>query len=183
MHVDRPDMGHLVDILAEGVSRAVGSLFQEFHDHEFYYCSLITTGDAAPPGLAAWSRQALAEAMAKELDVQLRQWLKWSYADSPFYPYGEVYLPPARDLLLSWPRPPAGTADAVSECNAKLLAMEEAMSRVERSGVFGAGDRRSRIVVGVEVMPPDFSNVERMRRLNPVEALTDWLAEAAEPCP
>jgi hypothetical protein len=38
----------------------------------------------------------------------------------------------------------------------------------------------SNVVVNVEVVPPDRTNTERARRLNPEGALSRWIAEAAE---
>lgn len=182
--VDVFDETLLTDLLVTGVSAAVASLFQEFPTDNFYYCSLITTGDVVPPSLAVWSHEALAAEAAKLPDPKHRAWLKWSWADSPFYPYGEVHLRPARDLLLSWPRPqPATSADALLACDLKLRAFEAAMLRVDRSGIFGTGLARRRIVLGVEVAPPDWTNAERIRRLNPPEAIVEWLLEAAEPPP
>ena len=36
-------------------------------------------------------------------------------------------------------------------------------------------------MINVEVVPPDHTNTERAIRLNPPEAITQWLADAAEP--
>lgn len=46
---------------------------------------------------------------------------------------------------------------------------------------FGEGDTRNNIVINVELMLPDYNNTLRAMRLNPSEALSDWLSEAAEP--
>ena len=79
---------------------------------------------------------------------------------------------PVRSLTLSIPLP--GNANAAR-------AMERAMARVDADGIFGHGAKRDQIVLNVEVMPPDATNVARARRLNPLSAITDWLVEAAEP--
>ena len=55
-----------------------------------------------------------------------------------------------------------------------------AMERLEREGLFGRGRKRAGILVNVEWFPPDHTNVERAHRLNPPEAMVDWLREAAE---
>jgi hypothetical protein len=62
----------------------------------------------------------------------------------------------------------------------RLDAMEAGMAQLDREGLFGEGAERAGIVINVEVMPPDRTNVERARRLNPPEALVEWLSEAAE---
>ncbi len=36
------------------------------------------------------------------------------------------------------------------------------------------------VVLAVEVMPPDFTNTERVLRMNPPDAVRVWLREAAE---
>lgn len=61
--------------------------------------------------------------------------------------------------------------------------MESAIVKLDRKGVFGHGGDRERIVVNVEVMPPDFTNTQRAVRLNPPEAVRTWIDEAAEPIP
>jgi Domain of unknown function (DUF4303) len=58
--------------------------------------------------------------------------------------------------------------------------MEQAMAVLDREGFFGKGDARSAVVINAEVMPPDYGNTERGLRLNPKEALTEWLGEIAE---
>ena len=62
----------------------------------------------------------------------------------------------------------------------RMSAMEEAMARLDRAGLFGIGAQRASIMINVEVMPPDHTNAERAMRLNPPEALTVWLKEVAE---
>ncbi|MFI2410671.1 DUF4303 domain-containing protein [Streptomyces sp. NPDC018947] len=57
--------------------------------------------------------------------------------------------------------------------------METAVARLDAEGLFGTGADRHRVVVAVEVVPPDTGNDERVLRLNPPEALADWLEEAA----
>jgi hypothetical protein len=58
-----------------------------------------------------------------------------------------------------------------------MQAMENAMIRLDREGAFGTGEARNKMVVLVEVMPPDWTNTERAKRMNPPEALIEWLAE------
>jgi len=70
-----------------------------------------------------------------------------------------------------------------SEYEIRLRAMEAAIARLDAEGLFGSGPDRLRIVVNVEVMPPDYTNTVRAQRLNPQEALTTWLHEASERAP
>ncbi|UJR83206.1 Hypothetical protein I5071_52720 [Sandaracinus amylolyticus] len=62
----------------------------------------------------------------------------------------------------------------------RLDAMVAAIKQLDAEGLSGVGEARRSIVVNVECMPPDRGDVERAMDLNPPEALTEWLAEAAE---
>ncbi|MGC9497430.1 DUF4303 domain-containing protein [Streptomyces sp. WG7] len=53
------------------------------------------------------------------------------------------------------------------------------MARLDAEGLFVTGRERHSVVVNVEVVPPDTGDDERALRLNPPEALGDWLEEAA----
>ena len=55
------------------------------------------------------------------------------------------------------------------------------MKMLDEEGLFGRGGKRDKMVVLVEVMPPDSGNTERALRLNPAgPALDMWLEEAGE---
>jgi hypothetical protein len=56
-----PSRSELVEALALATSAAVTELFREYPAHHFYYCSLITTGEA----LAPEGRKPKADPMAK----------------------------------------------------------------------------------------------------------------------
>jgi hypothetical protein len=58
--------------------------------------------------------------------------------------------------------------------------MEAAMAQLDREGLFGTGRARLDVVINVEVMPPDWTNTVRAKRLNPPGALHEWLDEVAE---
>jgi hypothetical protein len=62
----------------------------------------------------------------------------------------------------------------------RVGAMEAAMAALDHEGLFGRGPERSRMLINVEVAPPDASNTERAVRLNPADAVQQWLAEASE---
>ena len=158
---DMPDLGELADAITEATRAAVTALFSE-HPGTYYYLALITTGEAHAPFLTAWSHEALAAAAESEED---REMIKWSYADSPIDIYGEDDM---------------SDDDWAAEHDLRLSAMETALRRLDDEGLFGEGERRLGLVVNVEVMPPDPTNTERARRLNPPAALTRWLEEVAE---
>lgn len=175
-----PKKADLVDAIAAAARKAVVSMFAGYPKDHFYYCSLITTGEAHAPNLCAWSYEKLNELSAG--DPEARRELKWSYADSPFYCYGEEYFDLVRRLFDQRPGMDASSSEQwLAEYTTRVDAMVEAMQRLDSEGTFGVGAQRGAIVINVEVMPPDRSNVERALRLNPRDALRDWLLEAAEP--
>lgn len=175
---DMPDLGELADAITEATRAAVTALFSE-HPGTYYYLALITTGEAHAPFLTAWSHEALAAAAESEED---REMIKWSYADSPIDIYGEEHFDRVRELFDR--RPQIGDDmsddDWAAEHDLRLSAMETALRRLDDEGLFDEGERRLGLVVNVEVMPPDPTNTERARRLNPPAALTRWLEEVAE---
>jgi hypothetical protein len=162
--------------------KAFSALFAE-HPGEYYYCTLVTTGEAHPPVISAWSREALSAAVAKEGDpVEAASALKWSAADSPYYCYGEQYFGTVKELFAHRQRltPELPDHTWAEEYEARLGAMETAMARLDAEGLFGTGEVRLGRVILVEVVPPDETNRERALRLNPPGALNEWLEEAAE---
>ncbi|WP_349828636.1 DUF4303 domain-containing protein [Brevibacterium litoralis] len=67
------------------------------------------------------------------------------------------------------------------EYDLRLGSMEEALRRLDAEGVFGTGEARQEVLLLVATMPPDETEAERGRRMNPPGPLLDaWLAEAAE---
>ena len=124
----------LESAIANATRAAVSALFREYADHHFYYCLLVTTGEAHCPCLAAWSRESLAAAAAASTDPNAERDLKWSYADSPFYCYGDHFFVSLRRLFDA--RPPVHFSNPTwaREYELRLAAMERAsrssMSRV-----------------------------------------------------
>lgn len=175
------DEQELISAIRQATRLALHDLFAD-RPGSFYYIALITTGEALPPLLSAWSREALAAAVAKTgaADETL---LKWSYADSPYLCFGERHFAEVNRLFAL--RPGIDTLDEdgwQKEYTLRLDAMEQAIRLLDDEGAFGTGDERSNLVVNVEVMPPDHTNTERAYRLNPEgsPALIEWLEEAGE---
>ncbi|MDA8021342.1 MAG: DUF4303 domain-containing protein [Thermoanaerobaculia bacterium] len=168
----------LTDAIVTATRHAVSDLF-ESHPGSYYYCALITSREAPPPFLSAWSREALAVASA---DTDHSEDLKWSYADSPFVDYGAQYFRKVRDLFALRPEMDYFAPPELweKEYDLRLRCMENALRQLDSEGLFGVGEARHKIVVNAEVVPPDHTNTERAIRLNPPEALTEWLEEAAE---
>ncbi|RKI38634.1 DUF4303 domain-containing protein [bacterium D16-51] len=169
--------------LEEAARKAIKKLLSENKEH-FYYCSLITDGEGHCPVISAWSQEALERILEEEAEPDedmetVRLEYKWSYADSPYYAYGEEFFEEIKELFDD------GMEDlddeqAEEEVNLRIEAMERVMAALDQEGLFGIGDDRMKIVINAEIMPPDYGNTERAIRLNPKEALKEWLEEIAE---
>lgn len=177
-----PTESELALAIEAAANEAFTTLFRRCQEH-FYYCSLVTTGEAQPPVVAAWSEEALITAAASANGpANDQRLLRWSSADSPYFDFGHEYFSNVRRLFAARPKMTVQLSDCewVSEFETRVAAMESAMSRLDGRGVFGTGLKRLNTVVMVEVVPPDHTNTERALRLNPAKALVRWLEEAAE---
>ena len=107
--------------------------------------------------------------------------VKWDTSSSPYFAFGAEYFAgvnrafEARGELF-------GMDDAASEreFEFRINAMIEALRRCDQQGIFALNQPRAEIVINVELLPPDETNTLRAKRLNPPEALGQWLIEAAE---
>ena len=174
----------LADAIAEATQKAAETLFAEGSGHHFYYFTLITDGEGHAPFVSAWSHEALEKASGDALDPkQEASYLKWSYADSPYCFFGEDFFSRVTELFAARPEMTheMSSEEWRQEFEIRVNAMEQALRRLDESGVFGRGEARLGIVINVEVVPPDHSNTQRAQRLNPPSALPDWLVEIAEP--
>ena len=171
---------YLVEIIQNATEEAVSRLFQE-HREKFYYCTLITTGEALCPVLSAWSQEALEREVQGEPNrEELLDYLKWSYADSPYFAYGEEFFEAVKRTFIERWRELSTAEERIAEIEVRLNSMEQAMRNLDKKGLFGSGLQRLNIVINVEVMPPDYTNTRRAIRLNPEEAISEWLIEIAE---
>lgn len=175
-----------IEMLADEIMKAARTAFIELFstNEDFYYCSLITTGEAHAPFISAWSREALRRFTRENgLDEKDEESIRWSYADSPYFDVGSKCFGEVRRLfeLRSPMNHAMSEIEWQHEFNGRIEAMEIAMKELDRQGIFGNGEDRDKVVINVEVMPPDYSNTQRAIRLNSTNALSEWLLEAAEP--
>ncbi|MGW1997411.1 DUF4303 domain-containing protein [Embleya sp. NPDC001921] len=169
-----PTEADLSEAVYRAARAAISDLFREYPEHDFYYCALVTPGEAFGPSLSAWSTQALAAAAGDS--AAKAEELRWSYADSPFCSYGERHLAPIRSVFDARPQVfelPDDDGDA--EFDLRLRAMVTAMARLDAEGLFGDGERRLSIVATVEVPGDEADNVARARTLNPSAALAAYM--------
>lgn len=166
----------LEDATYSAAKTAFSELFRD-HPGTFYYCSMFTDGLANGPAITAWSYEALDECVAQGRDANAKEWLKWSYGESPFFCYRDDLFEPIRKMFQS--RGGWGSTDWNAEFEDRLMIMENVMRKLDGEHVFGEGEQRKGLVVAVELIPPDASNTDRVKRLNPPEAAAIWMKEYA----
>lgn len=170
----------LVEIIQNATQKVLNKLFEE-HKEKFYYCSLITTGEGLCPIISAWSNEALERVASEEDDVEeAKFYLKWSYDETPYFAYGEEYFGEVNKVFFERMRMLATEKEKDKEVQLRINSMEKVMHNLDMKGMFGRGEERLGIVINAEFMPPDYTNTERALRLNPREALNEWLEEIAE---
>lgn len=167
------------------IEKAAGMAFQQLfsNNENYYYCSLITTGEALSPFIVAWSHEALERYLSENnCDESDIGFIKWSYADSPYLDFGGEYFSRVKELFLQRPEINYSTSEKEwgKEFELRLNSMEKAMANLDKKGLFGRGNIRNGVVINVEVIPPDYGNTLRAIRLNPEESLLEWLEEVAE---
>ncbi len=170
----------LVEVIQDATQKALSKLFETYKEN-FYYCSLITTGEGLCPIISAWSYEALDRVANKEDDVEeAKFYLKWSYSATPYFAYGEEFFENVNKLFLERMRVLTTEKEIDREIRLRINSMEKVMHNLDMNGMFGQGEKRLGIVINAEFMPPDYTNTERALRLNPEAALSEWLEEIAE---
>lgn len=133
------------------------------------------------PIITAWSEEALERMAQGKADIEEEKYyLKWSYDESPYFAYGEEYFENVKKTFTERERKINTEKEKDEEIELRINSMEKVMHNLDEEGLFGTGKQRLKIVINAEVMPPDFTNTERALRLNPKEALSEWLVEMAE---
>lgn len=170
----------LVNEINIAVTYSVKELFNNHTNEDFYYISLITSGEAHLPILSAWSYQKLHK--LSNYDDQEAHFIKWSYADSPYTMYKNKFFHNVEKILESRDIKNMNERDLNSEFDFRINAMVDAMHQADMNGVFGLGESRLNLLINVEVMPPDITNVIRAKKLNPKNSkiLPIWIEEAGE---
>ncbi len=182
-----------VKLLKEATRKAFSELLEKHSDEHFYYCTLVLIEGVGCPTISAMSKEALEQVVRKYQEEYrddspieiLRSDLKWSYADSPYCCYGQDYFNEVQEMTNERDQGIYDDEDDdekfMEEYEFRMDSMEKVMSDLDKEGIFGSGEKRKNIVVAAEVMPPEYTNTERVLRLNSRETLKEWLEEAAEP--
>jgi len=116
----------------------ISALFREHSEEHFYYCSLITTGEARRPVLGAWSEEALDREVAQRGS---REGPRWSYANSPYSGYGDEYFGETERLFFDRPDYNAPADQWHQEYGLRLRCMEDAKKKMDNKGFFGEGEK------------------------------------------
>ena len=172
-----PELQPLGDAIFEATQKAFLKLFE--NGEHYYYCVLLTTGEALPPCIAVWSEEAL-ERLVKEVSIPEEEipYYKYSFADSPYYAFGYeeyfqqvVQLFEQRGSLMDYNNEKQWN----EEYNLRLAAMVYAMKKLDASGIFALNQVREQVYINVELMPPDDTDIERALYFNKVENIEEWL--------
>lgn len=176
------DVNILVNLVVKAFRPALLHLFGS--GENFYYCTFVMTEEGHAPFLSAWSEEALARAVDESGEgPEVAAELKWSYADSPYVDFGSEHTEELRAPFLARPNLQDLSIDEWErEIEFRMAAVEQAARQLDEEGTFGTGQRRSKLLVAVEIMPPVPSNVDRVARLNDTDSqiFKQWLEEAAE---
>ena len=175
------DNEELIEALVKAARAAFLSLKETTKEHFYFYVFIFDEG--LHPYISAWSYEALEKSiMEQQIPDEEKSWWKWDSADSPYADYGyDEFFGEVNELLDK-------RADGLSddelygiEWGVRIDSMEEAMKRLDGSGLFGTGKERECVVINVEQAPPDGDGSEYSRalRLNPSSAL---LSEYLETC-
>ena len=180
MHTEE-DNEELIKALVKAAGTAFLSLKETTKEHFYFYVFIFDQG--LHPYISAWSYEALEKSIIEQLiSDEEKSWWKWDCADSPYAVYGyDEFFGEVSELLDQ-------RADQLSidelygaEWVTRMNCMEEAMKRLDHSGLFGTGKERECVVINVEQQPPDeaSSEYDRALRLKPAAAL---LSEYLETC-
>lgn len=167
----------LAEKIATAAEKSFLSLFE--NNESYYYCVLVTTGEALCPFISAWSLEAL-ETFSNVTSHEDANLSKWFYGDSPYFNFGEENFEIVRQLFSERELDLDNEIEYFKEIDFRLEAMVLAMEMMDRKGVFSLNQLRGKVYINVEVVPPDSSNTIRALRLNKKEDILDWLNEAAE---
>lgn len=107
-------------------------------------------------------------------DPEDAELLKWSFADSPYYAYGDDHFTMLKELFAERPSiDDLEDEDWDIELRLRLSAMEKAMKMLDDDGIFMLNQPRESLIIAVAFMVPDMTNGEIASRLNKPSPLLD----------
>lgn len=179
--MDMKNNEELIEALVKAAGAAFLSLKNSTKEHFYFYVFVFDEG--LHPYISAWSYEALEKSIIEQqISDDDKSWWKWNCADSPYADYGyDEFFGEVNELLDNRASKLSDDELYEDEWKARIDFMEEAMKRLDASGLFGTGKERENVVINVEQAPPDDDGAEynRALRLNPSSAL---LSEYLETC-
>lgn len=158
----------IVNCLLIAAENSFNDLFEKVNE-TFYYCTLVMQ-ELSVPYISAMSHEAL-----NRLSTSNKTDIKWSYADSPYCGYGYNEFFSDVDKLFKTRFENLHNDEAIeNEYLVWIASMEEVMRILDSTGVFGVGEKRYNVFINAEIMPPEDSNFERGKRLNPISTYEMW---------
>ena len=162
------------ELLLEAVKNSFSKLFSDNKEH-FYYCTLVMA-ECGCPYISAWSEEAF-ERKVQNIPADEAEYYRWSYADSPYcaYGYDEYFGEVSREYWKS-----LDGLDDEEYClkiDEWMNIMERVMSVLDSQGLFALNQKREDVFINAEYMPPEESDIERGRRLNPRNIFEKWYSE------
>jgi hypothetical protein len=177
----------LTATLTEELREAWRSLRESHPGERFYSFGFYTTALAEYLMVTASTEEGLSRVTAEYVQkdggdpVLRRASLRWSPCDSPLHLEGEELLPRSTLLRDAGPDPYEDSPEADETVSLVYAAAVEALSTLDREGVFGSAETRSQMVVGI--WSGDQSNEERIefaRALNPPAVVERFARELEE---
>jgi hypothetical protein len=151
------EINKLVDEIANAARKAFIDLFQ--NKESYYYCVLLTTGEAHSPYISAWSWEALireGEKRSSPIISAKKQMnsLKYSPADSPYCLRGhDDYFGTVVEMFDRRPIMDYNDEEKWNmEYAIRYNAMVAAMKRLDGGNLFSLNQPRDEVLINVEVM-------------------------------
>ncbi|MDR1911454.1 MAG: DUF4303 domain-containing protein [Helicobacteraceae bacterium] len=172
----------LVNEIYSAARKAFLDLFK--NKESYYYCVLLTTGDACPPYISAWSQEALFKegkkrSSQKSSIKEQMNLLKYSFADSPYCLYGyDEYFNTVAKMFNDRPTMDFNDEEEWNkEFDFRYSAMVIAMKKLDDEGLFSLNQPRSNVLVNVEVIDESEAMLAESAKLfnNGEAALNDYI--------
>lgn len=172
--------------LTEALVKAAGAAFRSLQEttKEHFYYYVLAFDEGLHPYISAWSDEALEKSVVEQqITEDEKRWWKWDCSDSPYAVYGyDDFFGEVSELLDKRESLLSDEELYGIEWNMRVDVLEEAMKRLDGSGLFGTKEERKNVVINVELAPPDGSEYNRALRLNPPSAfLSAYLETCEEP--
>lgn len=157
----------LVSAITDATRKTLAEIFEG--GERFYYFALITnSGSPTCPVISAWSWEAF--------EKTNNEYLKWEWADSPYYDCGEEYFKTVREIFNQLPDLGVANDEALWEIqfHFRVNAMVEALKRLDDEGLFAKNQPRKDIFVNVE-MTDGYENIKRALQINEEAIVKEYL--------